>query len=322
MKKILVIKPKSIAGELIMDSFASGFEDNKCLVMSKQIDEITDEDLKKLNPDLIIGYDYSHFMDENCQKIIERSKCKNLAFYFGDEPKSKFALGDQNEFYEKLKQLDPTVFVWDRAYINDFEKCYFLPLAASPYRYATEFTGYKYPITFVGRPLTDKRQKILSSLIKAFNKDLNIFCFEKHFLQSVEEIKDKGLLNDYELEIYKRSWKGFIKTEEELAKIYNSSEININITEQGEESLNYRVYEVLAANGFLLTDEKEDLDELFTPSKNLETYKNEEDLIDKINFYTKNLNIAQKIAQLGRIHCGEYHTFSIRAKFILEKIFD
>lgn len=320
MKKILVILPRSIAGGLIMEGFASGFELNKCRVMKKIVDELNIEDIEDFRPDMILGYDYSFLMDENCTEIIKKSECKNLVFYFADEPRGKFALGEKTYLYEELKELNPKIFIWDRDFLNEFKNSSYLPLAINPKKYITDFSAYKYSISFVGRPLTDIRQEILCELVKAFKNKLNIFSYEKHFLQSVEEIKQKKLLSEEDLEIYSNCWRGFIEKEEDLAEIYNSSKINLNINLQGISSINYRVFEVLAAGGFLLTDEREDLKKYFELSKHLETYKNTYELIDKINFYLQNLNIAQKIAQLGKFETIENHTFSARARSILEKI--
>jgi spore maturation protein CgeB len=325
-KRILVILPKSIAGGLIMESLASGFEAAKCSVLVKEIDEVEDDDLKYFKPDIILGYDYSFLADENCHKIISKYKCKNLVFYFADEPKSKFALGENKYYYDELSKMNADVFVWDRDFLQEFPKtsgvkCHFLPLAISPIRYAVDFSGYNYDITFVGRPLTDIRQEILCALIKVYREKVSIFSYERHFRRSVDEIKEKHLLTEEELDIYKNSWKGFIKKEEDLAKIYNSSKININITEQGKSSLNYRVFEVLASGGFLLTDKREDNSKFFDETRHFEEYENAEDLIDKIDFYMKNLNIAQRFAQLGRLECYEKHNYVLRAKTILKNLY-
>lgn len=322
MKNVLVITPKSIAGELIMKSLALGFEMNKCRVLAKQVDIITEEDVKKFKPDMIIGYDYSFLMEEGCKKIIQNSGCKNLVFYFADEPKGKYALGDRDYLYDELNDMDATIFIWDKDFLGDFEKSFYLPLAVDPSKYLTEFTGYKYDITFVGRPLSPYRQKILCDLVKVFKNKLTIFSYERHFLQSIEDIKSQNLLDEEDLQIYSKCWNGFIKSEKELAEIYNSSKINLNITIQGKSSINYRVFEVLASGGFLLTDEKEDLKRYFKISKHLETYKDTTDLIDKINFYMNNLNIAQKIAQLGRFECIEANSFSARARSIIKKVWN
>lgn len=319
MKKIFIISPKSIAGELIIDGFACAFKNAGCRILLKKIDEAAFDEIEKFNPDMIFGYDYSFLADENCKKIIQKIKCKNRVFYFGDRPRSKFSFGEKKELYDELLNMDAKVFVWDKDFTNEFKKCYYLPLAVNPVKYAAEFSNYKYQITFAGRPLTDKRQEILSSLVKNFGSNLSIFCYEKHFEKSIEEIKSKNLLDGHELEIYKKCYKGFVRSQEELAQIYNSSKINLNITEQGNSSLNYRVFEVLASGGFLLTDEKKDVQKYFVPSKQLETYKDAFDLIDKTEFYLKNLNIARKIAHFGRDECIKNHSFNERVKVILKK---
>lgn len=303
-----------------MESFASGFEVNGCMVLEKKVGELQEEDLKSFRPNVVVGYDYSYLMDENCKKIIESWDFSEKVFYFADEPQSRFSLGERRELYQQLKKINSKVFVWDKDFLEDFENCFYLPLAASPYKYATDFSRYDYTITFVGRPLTQKRQKILCDLIKVFGKKLSIFCWEKHFQRSIEEIKEQNLLDEEDLNIYSNCWRGFVKTEHELSRIYNSSKINLNITEQGKSSLNYRVFEVLASGGFLLTDEREDLYRYFVPSKHLETYENSADLIDKIEFYLQNLNIAQKISQLGRFQCIEKHNYSARAAEVLSKL--
>lgn len=320
MRKILIILPKSIAGGLIMNGFAEGFELNKCKVFKKQVDELTFDDIQSFKPDIILGYDYSFLMDENCTEIIEKSECKNLLFYFADEPKGKFALGENTHFYNDIKKYNPKIYIWDKDFVNEFKNAEYLPLAITPKKYKTIFDNYKYNITFVGRPLTDLRQEILCQIIKVFKNKLKIFSYEEHFLRSIDEIKEKKLLDENDLAVYSNCWQGFIEKEEDLAEIYNSSKINLNINLQGKSSINYRVFEVLASGGFLLTDEREDLNKYFTVSKNLETYKNTEDLIDKIDFYLQNLNIAQKIAQAGKSEILKNHTFNARAKIILKNI--
>ena len=320
MKKILVILPRSIAGGLIMEGLARGFELNKCRVMTKVVDELTEQDIQMFKPDAILGYDYSFLMDEKCTKIVKSFGCKNLLFYFADEPRGKFALGDKTHLYDELKKLKAKIFIWDEDFKKEFKNSTYLPLAISPKKYLALFSDYMYSISFVGRPLTNIRQNILCDLVKVFKNKLNIFSYEKHFLQSVEEIKEKKLLDNDDLEIYSKCWRGFIEKEEDLAEIYNSSKINLNINLQGKSSINYRVFEVLGSGGFLLTDERADLEKYFEISKHLETYKNTEDLIDKIEFYLNNLDIAQKIAQLGRIEVIKNHTFSARARDIFKHI--
>ncbi|MCK7515993.1 MAG: glycosyltransferase [Desulfobacterales bacterium] len=52
--------------------------------------------------------------------------------------------------------------------------------------------------------------------------------------------------------------------------------------------MNYRVLEVLASGGFLLTDYKEDIKKYFDEDKELVIYNNETELIEKISLYLEN----------------------------------
>ena len=72
----------------------------------------------------------------------------------------------------------------------------------------------------------------------------------------------------------------------ETANIYADSHITLNISLNGD--LNLRVFEALAAGGFLLTDELgEDsgLSRLFEAGRHLDTWRTPGELIEKIRHY-------------------------------------
>lgn len=188
-------------------------------------------------------------------------------------------------------------------------------------KYQTDFSGYKYSISFVGNPSLDSCLNVLCELAKVFKNKLHIFSTKKDFLKSIEKIKEKnlvlGLLEEGDLNIYSKCWQELPEDEKMLAKIYNASKINLSIHSKEKSSTNYQIFEILASGGFLLTDERTDLKKYFEVSKHLETYKNKIDLIDKIDFYLKNLNISQKIATLGRVEIIKNNIFSTKGKKII-----
>ena len=87
------------------------------------------------------------------------------------------------------------------------------------------------------------------------------------------------------------------------------------------KNMNYRTLEVLASNGFLLTPYNDLVVKQFDDGKDIETYKNPEQLVDKINFYLKNLNLAQSIAYNGKKNAVSNHSFCDRLKSILKVIY-
>lgn len=178
--------------------------------------------------------------------------------------------------------------------------------------YRADFSGYKYTLSFVGNPAEIKTLEVLCELVKIYKTKLKIFSNEKDFEKSFQIIKKKKLLDEDNLQIYLKCQKPYPEEETELVKIFNSSKVNLCFSWAGK--INPKIYKILAAGGFLITNEHRNLEKKFAVSKHLETFKNIEDLTDKIDFYLENLNIAQKIAQLGKFQMIKTYTFSIKIK--------
>ena len=322
MKKVLITLPNSIAGTLILKGYKQGFKSNGCFVMEKDLRELQIDDVKRFKPDIIFGYDYGFLFGDNkelTEYILAHKDSFKLIHYFADEPEGRYAVVNKPYLYEEFKKINAISYMWDRDFVNDLPLCSYLPLAVNYKAYRPQ-EGPHYDISFVGRPLTEKRQKILAALIKTFSNKLNIFCYEKHFLQSLDDMKDKQFLNEEELDTYKSAYRGFLTTEQEIANVYFNTTVNINITLQGKSGMNYRVFEVLASRGFLLTDTMEDIERNFIVSKELEVYNDIDDLIDKTAFYLKNPDIARKIAIIGFADVTKSHSYTARARKILEDL--
>ncbi len=317
MQKLFITSPKSILGGLITRGFAEGFKKLGFYVLEKDVQETTFEDIKTFNPDYIFGYCYGYLVNQELSKDLLNNKDYKFIHYFADEPKSKIASDDCPELYDILKKAKKEVFIWDKELVSEFKNSHYLPLAVDPKLYKTSFEGYEHAISFVGAPITEKRQKILSLLIKMYGK-LSLYCREDHFQRSIDELLKNNLLNIEEIELYKKSYKGFISSEDELAKVYNTTKVNINITDQGKDNISYRVFEVLASSGFLLTDYMPEIYNHFEVGKEVDVYQNDYELIDKIDFYLQNLNIAQSIARNGRRCVVNNHTFKQRAERIIK----
>ncbi len=319
MPKFLVILPVSIAGTLIMKGFASALNSCGFLTITKDIREIKPEMLKELEITTILSYDYGFLHNDALTEYLSHNKKEfKLVNYFADDPLSKYANAEDDSLYKQLKNFHPYVFMWDKTYLDMFKKSKYLPLAVDSDLYENDFSFNRYlDITFVGRPLGEKRQKILASLFKIYGKKLKIYSYEKHFIKGAEEMLQKGLLTHAEYERFKDCFVEFLEDEKSLAKIYSHSKINLNITIQGKNNMNYRFFEVLGSCGFLLTDAQECIKDFFEIGTDLETYEDEVDLVDKIDFYLKNGEISQRIAVHGFDRVVNHHTFIDRAREIL-----
>lgn len=325
IKTILIILPKSIAGTLILKGLSLALNEIGYKIIIADIKNINDEIIKNYNVQIILGYDYSYLMDNELNNLL--SKYQNIIFihYFADIPTTPLSWGDKNiELYNilknKSKEKNTIIYIWDSNYLNCFKNAQFLPLGIHYKLYEREFEKYKYPISFVGRPLGIKRIELICQIIKKFKSNFNLFCYKPHFEKSLDYIMQNNLLDDINMDIYRNCYRGFLRDESELSFVYKSSKINLNITIQGINNINYRVYEVLASGGFLLTDNMEDIFKNFEVGKELEVYYNNYDLFDKISFYLKNDYIREKIAIKGYQKIKSNHSFNNIALKIHEDI--
>jgi spore maturation protein CgeB len=98
----------------------------------------------------------------------------------------------------------------------------------------------------------------------------------------------------------------------------------IQLNSHGDGSLqagNMRLYEATGMGTLLLTDWKSNLPDLFVPEKEIITYKNKSEAIDKTKYYLKNTNEAKEIALNGQKRTfAQYSTQSRMMAF--EKICD
>jgi hypothetical protein len=104
---------------------------------------------------------------------------------------------------------------------------------------------------------------------------------------------------------------------EDMVRSINEYKIHFN--RNISDDVNYRTFETLGCNTFLLTNETPGLSQLFDIGKNIITYENN-DLMDKINYYLKNENERNQISKAGYEHVIQNHTFYNRAEQLISII--
>ncbi len=325
MYKVWGLIPVSIAGSLIIKGFLKGLEHNNCIVKECHINDFNKDTLADFKPDFIIGYDYAHFMDLDIENII--SECNiPVVHYFADDPMSNFSHGGDSRLFDKLSDSNGIVFCWDKHYLNVFNNTsFYLPIGidTDAYKYDSFLDDYDLSdkIVFVGRPLTKKRINLLCDIIKRFPENLFIYCYKKHFDTSLDYIKQNNLLDYKYLNFYENCYKGFLNNEEELANVYSKATIILNITmAQGVSSINYRIFEAFACDGFLISDYTNDIAESFKDSEDLVFYSDKDDLLNKISFYLENESLRKNISKNAKNKLLRNHTVKERAKSLIQQL--
>lgn len=105
---------------------------------------------------------------------------------------------------------------------------------------------------------------------------------------------------------------------EELPLVYNASDINFNATSlQMKTAVNQRVFDVPAAGGFLLTDFREQLAELFRIGEEVICYRQPEEIPDLVDYYLRHEGARRRIVQRGRERVLAEHTYRHRLTTML-----
>ena len=149
----------------------------------------------------------------------------------------------------------------------------------------------KYDIFFSGKPTSKKRKEIIE-LLK--NQNFNFYG---------------GIENST------------IPYKQYLTTIYDSS---INLALEGKGEFTYRHLEILASCSFMICEDSINQIELPLPlveGKHFISFKNTEDLLEKINFYLINKELRNKIALNGRKILENYYSPKKHGEMILKKIF-
>lgn len=104
-----------------------------------------------------------------------------------------------------------------------------------------------------------------------------------------------------------------VKYFDEMPFVFASSKINLNMTIPNiENGISLRVFDVLSAGGFLMTDYRPELENLFDIDKDLVVYDGTTDLIKKAKYYLKHDKERELIKARGFNKLQELHTYRHR----------
>jgi spore maturation protein CgeB len=110
----------------------------------------------------------------------------------------------------------------------------------------------------------------------------------------------------------------------ELHRLFADSKVVLNITRSNffgvETGINLRIFEALAAGKFLLTDRCAEVEALFQPGVEIETFGSSAELSEKLHFYLTNDTAREAIAQRGHEALQALHTWQQRASALLAHI--
>lgn len=104
----------------------------------------------------------------------------------------------------------------------------------------------------------------------------------------------------------------------EMPKVFHESKINLNFTIPNIKSgIPLRVWDVLGAGGFLLTNYQAEIPYYFIEGEDLVCFDGVEDLQEKVAYYLEHEEERKRIAVNGHRKVKEHHSYMIRIKEML-----
>ena len=101
---------------------------------------------------------------------------------------------------------------------------------------------------------------------------------------------------------------GSLDAFEEMPKAYYLSSINLNVTLPSIRSgIPLRVFEIMAAGGFVLTNYQPELEELFAVGKEIEVFRSFDEMEDKVRYYLTHEKERLMITLKGYQRVREQH---------------
>ncbi len=137
----------------------------------------------------------------------------------------------------------------------------------------------------------------------------------------------KRISERYRLDVYTGSdmsplpdarFRGLAKTMTEMPKIFHLSKINLNFTSKPiRTGLPLRIWDILGAGGFVLTNYQCEIPEYFEIGRDLEVYTSEEELLQKIAYYLEHEEERKIIAQNGYEKAKRQYSLKTRIQQLL-----
>ena len=156
--------------------------------------------------------------------------------------------------------------------------------------------------TFLGFKMAQiERIECLNMLAKNFNVDL--YTDKSH--DALHNINIRGTV-DYNID---------------MPKVFNQSKINMNFTIRNIRSgLPLRIWDILAAGGFLLTNFQAEIPYFFENQRDIVYYENLYDMQKKAEYYLAHDDERMMIAANGHKKVNEFHSYHQRIAAILSAI--
>ncbi len=148
-------------------------------------------------------------------------------------------------------------------------------------------------------------------------RQYRLACVEKTLDFTPAIIGDKNWYQNFKENRHKFRYLGSVPYAK-IADFYTHTTISFNTTSmQMKNAVNQRIFDVPISNGFIITDWRSQMEELFDIGKEIIAYKDIDEIPDLIRYYLKNEADRNTIVEKGRKRILKEHTWDIRLQNII-----
>lgn len=157
---------------------------------------------------------------------------------------------------------------------------------------------YLYAQYVINREITaEERIEILTTVGEKYNIDL----YTKDKSIKIKGVYNHGMIDYYDMTPY----------------VYKHAKINLNITLRSIASgIPLRAFDILGAEGFLLTNYQADFDDCYEAGTDYIYYDDQEDMLEKIEYFLGHEKERKEIAHNGFVRSQKDHTYEKRLERI------
>jgi len=275
------------------------------------------EIVKNFKPNIIfciLGHGITATLINQMKKFGAKTAC-----WYVDDPYTIDLTVNSAKYFDYVFTIDSNCV---RYYMNSgCKKVFFVPLGVDEsVFYPIEVDDfYKSDICFVGSAFPNRIELIDKIAPYIATRKVRIIG------QWWDRLKSYDMLRPYIT--------GNIMNPYEIMKFYRGAKINLNIHRYYDCPIlpfnknrieaytpNNRTFEIAACNSFQLTDYRKDLDKFYEIGSEIIVFKDERDLIDKIEYYLSNPYERERISYNSYLRTISKHTYVCRLSQILNVI--
>ena len=112
-------------------------------------------------------------------------------------------------------------------------------------------------------------------------------------------------------------YRGILDYYNNMSVVFRNSKINLNITIRSiRTGIPLRAMDIMASGGFLLSNYQEELAEYFIDGEDMVLYYDDEDMMNKIEYYLAHDEERKRIAENGRRKVADKYSYANAWRYI------